>query len=184
METARFIKSYHPKANINPTREKVQTVLKRGWCGQRKMNGHRAQLHIFPDGRIVHFTRDGKPHTKPLTVELIKDLRAMTEGKLVVMEAEWLKGLNRMFFFDVLHAEGKTLTMSNYAERHALLCKKFKAGPHIHLLEKIETLDECMEILQGEDETVEGLVFKDQQGKGWSDNGIVRCLKVGIKVGF
>jgi hypothetical protein len=184
METSRFIKTYHPRTHILPTAEMVATTLKRGWCGQVKMKGHRIQAHILPDGKIVSYTRQGQRHTTPLSRELQKELRAMAEAQILTLEGEWLKGLNKIFLFDVLQTEGNIFSMTSYDYRHEVLTEKYKAGSHLFLLEKLTTVDQCMEILMGDDPNIEGLVFKDQHGKGWSDGKIVRCLKLGIYRGF
>jgi len=175
---SRFIQSQHPKHSIAPEFDQVRSILKLGWIAQPKLNGHRLQIHITPERELTCYTRKGTLHTKNLSTELKISFEsyANPEGHLC-LEGEWLKDLNEVHLFDVLRFESNTLSLYTYQERYGILKDIFKISPHLKLVRVLRKETDCMRILSGNDEKIEGLVFKAWTTKGWPDTAIVRCLK-------
>lgn len=174
----RFIPSQHPKHSVRPTLDQVRELLRLGWVGQPKIYGHRLQVHVSPEGELCEFTRHGTRHTKQLSSELKASLKAYADKTgSNVFDAEWVKPLNQIFLFDILRVKGETLSFSTYEERYRILRDLFQISPHIKLLKILKTEKDCMSVLEGDDQHVEGLVFKSWDSKGWPDSAIVRCLK-------
>ena len=78
--------------------------------------------------------------------------------------------------FDILKRDGKLLRTLSYADRYALLPKSY-ISPHVKTLPLITTSAKCMQILDGDEAHVEGLVFKAPNVKGFEDTSIIRCRK-------
>jgi ATP-dependent DNA ligase len=173
-----FIKCQHPNHAIAPERSAIERVLKMGWAGQLKMNGHRLQIHISPQREITCYTRHGRLHTQKLSSELKFSFQdyADSDGYLC-LEGEWLKAENQVYLFDILRYKSDTLSFQTYAERHSLLKEVFHISPHIKFLRTYKKVDDCLKILESSDAKIEGLVFKSLNTKGWPDTAIVRCLK-------
>ena len=181
---SQFIKSMHPKAEIQGNAEAITRVLSAGWVGQLKIHGHRAQIHISADAdeKLIAYTRQGSPHKKLLPKEVAIELRrvfAPTTGWNVI-DAEWLKDENKLFVFDFIKKDGQLLNRLNYAERFKLIPRNF-ISPYIQVLPLLTTLDKCLEALSSKKPEVEGLVFKSINSAGFSDTSIVRCRKVGSR---
>lgn len=173
-----FIVCQHPNHAIAPKREAIERVLKLGWAGQEKMNGHRLQIHISPSGEITAYTRHGRIHTQKLSSELKFSFQSYaTNDGYICLEGEWLKSENQVYLFDILRHESDTLLFQTYAERYKLLKSIFQISPHVKLLKTYKKVDDCLRILENQDAKVEGLVFKSLDTKGWPDTAIVRCLK-------
>lgn len=174
-----YIRAMHPKSAIPPTRTAVKKVLDAGWWGQTKIDGHRAQLHIpcDPQEDILVYTRQGQLHKKLLPAPLIKELQRLftPQDGWNVIDAEWYKGTDQLYVFDMLKFNGKLLDTYPFAERYALLPRVY-SSPCIETLPLIKSLEQCMEILETRDERVEGLVFKSPHTEGFADTGVVRCL--------
>lgn len=73
------------------------------------------------------------------------------------------------------------LTRSSYEERYRLLMDIYRFSPHIKLIRLLRKYEECIQVLEGHDPQIEGLVFKAWKTKGWDDTGIVRCLRKGYR---
>jgi hypothetical protein len=183
MSASRFIRAMHPKAELPPTREAIKKVLSSGWWGQLKIHGHRAQLHIpsADDGAacdIVAYNRHGKPHQKLLPPDLAQEVWRIfrPQSGWTVIDAEWLKGDDRLFVFDILKRADVLLDDWTYAERFELLPRVY-ASPKIETLPPLKTLDACMKALESPHDYVEGLVFKATTTRGFLDSSIVRCRR-------
>jgi len=175
-----FIRAMHPKTEIKPTLASVEKILQAGWVGQPKIHGHRAQIHLSADEveEPIVYNRQGKPHAVTLPDEIERELRRVFSFKdgWTVIDAEWLKPEGKLFVFDILKRDGKLLRTLSYADRYALLPKSY-ISPHVKTLPLITTSVKCMQLLEGEDAHVEGLVFKALNAKGFEDTSIIRCRK-------
>lgn len=98
------------------------------------------------------------------------------------MEGEWLKSLEQIHLFDILRIENATLQFASYKERYQLLLQRFIISPNVKIIKKMDRTEDCLKILRGEDEHIEGLVFKAENTRGWPDTAIVRCLKKDLKI--
>lgn len=173
-----FIKAMHPKTELKATRPAVEKILKMGWIGQTKIHGHRAQIHLSPKDEPIAYNRQGKVHKKLLPKEIVAELMRVIDPQddWTVIDAEWLKPENKLYIFDILKKDGKSLARMTYGERFALLPRAY-LSPYIQTLPILRTVEKCMEVFEKDDEHIEGLVFKSMTTKGFSDTGIVRCRK-------
>lgn len=175
-----FIRAMHPKTEINPTRSSIEKILKAGWAGQMKIHGHRAQIHISanPNEEPVVFNRQGQVHKKPLSSEIVRELRRIfiLDSGWTVIDSEWLKPENKLFIFDILKLNDQILRPLTYEERWNLLPRSY-ISRHIQTLPLFKTAEKCMQVLAGLDEQIEGLVFKSLESKGFEDTSIIRCRK-------
>lgn len=175
-----YIKAMHPKTEVSPTLASVEKLLKAGWVGQLKIHGHRAQIHIHADSDIepIVYNRQGRPHKKLLPDEIVSELRRIFDLRdgWTVIDAEWIKPEGLLYLFDVLKLDGELLRSKSYRDRYALLPKSY-ISPHIKPLPIITVASKCMEVLAGDEEHIEGLVFKSIDTKGFEDTSIVRCRK-------
>jgi ATP-dependent DNA ligase len=170
----------HPKTEIRPTPDAVEKILRKGWVGQMKVHGHRAQIHISADAEVetIVYNRQGRKHAIELSEEIVRELSRilpLNEG-WTVLDAEWLKPEKKIFLFDVLKLDGKSLRSLTYEERYKLLPRAF-ISPHVKTLPLLPTLGKCMEVLGSQEEYVEGLVFKAPNSKGFEDTSIIRCRR-------
>jgi ATP-dependent DNA ligase len=175
-----FIKPMHPKTEIGPVPRAIAAVLKAGWAGQAKVLGHRAQIHLSADPResVVAYNRHGRPHKKilpPKMAEELKRIFPLTRGWTVV-DGEWLKTKNRLFIFDVMKLNDKSLRSLSYAERYQFLPRLY-ISPHVRTLPLLMSVPKCMEVLASSDEDIEGLVFKSLRARGFEDSSIIRCRR-------
>ncbi len=176
-----YIKAMHPKTEISPTLSSVQKILKSGWVGQMKVHGHRAQIHLSADldQEPVVYNRQGQPHKKLLPDEMLGELRRVfhLEKGWTVIDAEWIKPLDKLYLFDVLKSNDEILRRLSYGERWKFLPRSY-LSPHLQTLPFLTTVEKCMEILEGPDEDhIEGLVFKSLTSSGFEDTSIIRCRK-------
>jgi ATP-dependent DNA ligase len=175
-----FIKAMHPKTQVSPNQASVKRLLDAGWVGQMKVHGHRAQIHISSDpaDEMMAYNRQGRLHKKLLPEPIIKELRRLFAPYKgwTVLDTEWLKPENKLYVFDVLKHEGKLLRTLTYAERYAMLPRMY-ISPFVQTLPLLTSVERCMEILARTEETIEGLVFKSLNSKGFEDTSIVRCRK-------
>lgn len=175
-----YIKAMHPKTEILPHPTAIARILKNGWIAQTKIHGHRAQIHLAADPKepLIAYTRQGKKHKLSLSPSLTKELSRLFRPQKGwnVVDAEWLKPEKKIFVFDFLKHEGKTLRGLTFPERWELLPRDF-ISPHIRVLPLLRDLESCLEVLQSENTSVEGLVFKSTASTGFSDSSIVRCRK-------
>lgn len=178
VSTSAFIRAMHPKSQIRGDAEAIARILSAGWIGQMKIHGHRAQIHISsdPDHEIIAYTRQGKCHTMTLPPTMQKELRRLftPEKGWTVLDAEWLKPKKKLFVFDVLKLEGKTLRNLSYPERWDLLPRNF-ISPHISVLPLLKDIPSCLKVMESTSPHIEGLVFKSGTSTGFSDTSIVRC---------
>jgi ATP-dependent DNA ligase len=178
VSTSAFIKAMHPKSEIRGDREAIARILSAGWIGQMKIHGHRAQIHISsdPDQEIIAYTRQGKCHTMAIPPLMQKELRRLftPEKGWNVIDAEWLKPKKKLFVFDFLKQEGKTLRNLTYPQRWELLPRHF-ISPHISVLPLLRDVSACIKVMETTSPHVEGLVFKSGTSTGFSDTSIVRC---------
>lgn len=175
-----FIKAMHPKSEIKPEAAAIIKILGLGWVAQTKIHGHRAQLHISSNESepIIAYTRQGTHHKLGLAPKIEKEIRRLftPSNGWNVIDAEWLKPEDKIFVFDFLRKEGKTLRAMTFPERWALLPKAF-ISPHLTVLPLIKDVASCQKVLETTDENIEGLVFKSSTSTGFSDSSIVRCRK-------
>ncbi len=180
MSGPKHIRPIHPKTEIAPTRDAIQRILDRGWWGQVKIHGHRAQIHIpsHDTDEIVVFNRQGQPHRKVLPPDVVLEVNRLFRPRTGwnVIDAEWLKSDDRLFVFDFLKHDDQRLDAKTYGERYALLPRAF-ISPKILVLPTLKTLDQCLAVLADPTEHVEGLIFRSPETRGFIDSGIVRCRK-------
>lgn len=180
---SRFIQPMHPKTEIQPTRASIQRVLQAGWIGQLKVHGHRAQIHIpADDTQLVQvYTRQGQLHKMRMPESMVKEVRRLftPQSGWNVIDAEWLKGENRLFAFDFLKRNGELLDDCTYIQRYELLPRVYRSDC-IETLPLIKTIDECLATLERKEPWVEGLVFKSSTTIGFSDTAVVRCRIKGL----
>lgn len=176
----KHIRPIHPKTEIAPTRDAILKILERGWWGQVKIHGHRAQIHIPRDEHedLVIFNRQGQPHKKVLPPDVTAEVRRIfsPESGWNALDAEWLKADDRLFVFDLLKQDDQNLDAMTYAERFALLPRAF-ISPKIVILPALKTIDQCLAVLNDPTPHVEGLIFRAPATRGFVDSGIVRCRK-------
>ncbi|WP_141733543.1 hypothetical protein [Oligoflexus tunisiensis] len=174
------IRPIHPKTEIAPTRDAIQRILERGWWGQVKIHGHRAQIHIPSQDRdeIVVFNRQGQPHRKVLPQDVSSEVLRIfrPQSGWNVIDAEWLKSEDRLFVFDFLKREDQVLDAATYGERYELLPRVYKSQK-IMTLAPLKSLDACLAVLADPTPHVEGLIFRSPATRGFIDSGIVRCRK-------
>ncbi len=178
---SRFIKSMHPKSEIAVDPLTIRRILSNGWWGQLKIHGHRAQIHIpaDPSAEILVYTRQGKGHAKAMGPLMVSELRRLlTPSKdWSIVEAEWLKGVDRLFLFDYLKKDGESLEKLSYEERWLLLPKEY-ISPVIETLGILKTAEECLAVFADPSPHIEGLVFKARKSPGFSNHSIIRCRKL------
>jgi ATP-dependent DNA ligase len=180
LDPSRFIKAMHPKSEIRPDGTAIERILAAGWVGQLKIHGHRAQIHISADPAVplIAYTRQGKRHTKELPETMVKEIRRLfrpTKGWTAI-DAEWLKPKNKLFVFDLLKLEDRSLRALAYPDRWSMLPRAF-ISPHVSVLPLLRDLPSCLKQLRLKGEHIEGLVFKSATSIGFSDTSIVRCRK-------
>lgn len=181
MQAPTFIRPIHPKTEISPDPASIEKVLKLGWWGQKKIHGHRAQVHLHADPSVepVAFTRSGKRHSKLLDKPIVAELRRVfsPQKSWSVLDVEWLKKEQKLFVFDYLKMEDKLLVSLSYQDRYKLIPRDF-ISPHIEILPILKNLNDCLTVLQDDRDWVEGLVFKSPNSYGFSDSSVVKCRKV------
>lgn len=173
-----FIHSMHPKTEILPDPATIRRILDRGWWGQVKMNGHRAQFHISNDSQqeIISYNRTGGRHARPLPAEVSADLRRIfgSPDGWNAIDAEWVKAEQKIYVFDYLKFHGKILMTNTYEERHSMLPRLYKSE-FIETLPVLTTVDQCLKVIDNPANRVEGLVFKSRHSVGFEDTSIIRC---------
>jgi hypothetical protein len=178
MAPSAFLRPMHPKTEIRPDRAAIEHVLARGWVGQLKIHGHRAQIHVSadPDVAPLAYNRHGALHKKLLPDPIIRELRRLFQPAKGwnVIDTEWLKPEGKLFVFDLVKREGELLSRLTYPERWALLPRAY-ISPAISTLPLLRELDKCLEVLKAPGPHVEGLVFKSGTTRGFEDTSIVRC---------
>ncbi|MBL7716294.1 MAG: hypothetical protein JNL01_12585 [Bdellovibrionales bacterium] len=180
---SRFIRAPHPKTEIAPTAESVAKVLAKGWTGQTKIHGHRVQLHIPADAdeAILAYNRQGQLHQKILPPAMEAEARRLLSPTVGwnVVEGEWIKPKDRIYLFDFLKKDDRSLERLNFLDRYKNLPRAY-LSPHFQTLPLIGTAEKCLEVLADPSDEVEGLVFKSPS-PGFSDTTIVRCRKSSVQ---
>lgn len=176
-----FIRPMHPKTEIRPDPAAIRRILNRGWCAQKKIHGHRAQIHIpaDKDQPLLVFNRQGQVHKKDLEDHLEAELRRLFTPKQGwnVIDAEWLKPEKRIYIFDYIKFQDKILSSLPFGKRFEFLPRIFSSDC-LEVLPLIKTVQGCMDVLNTNDELIEGLVLKSMVTPGFHDSSIVRCRKV------
>jgi ATP-dependent DNA ligase len=153
-------------------------MLAAGWVGQLKLHGHRAQIHVPSDELlpVLVYTRHGKPHRKALPEPMVAEVRRLYQPDRGwnALDAEWLKADDKLFVFDFLKKEGKSLRSLTYPERWKLLPRLF-LSPHVETLGLLTDAAACLKALRRTEPHIEGLVFKSTRRPGFADTSIVRC---------
>ncbi|MGE0173481.1 MAG: hypothetical protein AB7T49_11860 [Oligoflexales bacterium] len=180
MPDSLFIRPIHPKTEIKPDPVLMKKILSEGWWGQKKIHGHRAQVHLSAnstEGTIV-YNRHGKPHGVKLSKEIEEELRRILPLKngWSTVDAEWVKPLNKLFIFDMLKLNGQLLNTSTYEDRYQLLPQVY-VSQYVETLPVISQVAKCQEVMETTDPLIEGLVFKSRKTRGFSDSSVVRCRK-------
>lgn len=178
-----FIRTSHPKTEIKPKPETIERILKKGWVGQIKIHGHRAQIHFNADEKMppIAFTRKGGVHSKPLSPKIIKELRRIFKPKKgwSVIDAEWIKTKDKIYIFDYLKKDDQPLKKLTYQKRYSLLPRNY-ISPFFTTLPLLETVKKCIHAMEGQGslkiaENIEGLVLKSLHTPGFEDTSIIRC---------
>ena len=177
-----FLRAQHPKSTLMPRIDAFEMMIAAGMVGQRKVHGHRAQVHIGSDGDVVAFTRQGTVHTSKLPGALIEHLAdhyRPTEGWMV-LDGEWQKQEGRLYLFDLIRLDrAPPLDHLGFVARHTALTTRFVIGPHLSLLPILRTVEACWAMIQDPSEYTEGLVFRSPDRAGFHDTSIARCRKSG-----
>ncbi len=144
-----------------------------------KIHGHRAQIHLSRNEEPLAYNRQGRLHKILLPNEIVKELIRIVEPKegWTVIDTEWLKPERKLFIFDILKKDDKSLSRLTYSDRYKLLPRSY-LSPHVQTLPLLLTVEKCMNVLHKNDEHIEGLVFKSMNTKGFSDTGIIRCRNI------
>jgi hypothetical protein len=170
----------HPKTEIRPDPASIRKVLEAGWIGQRKIHGHRTQIHLSSDLKapLLAYNRQGQLHKKAVSPAIEAELRRLFQPKngWTAIDAEWIKPKDKLYLFDLLKRDGVDLGYLGYGERWTLLPRDY-LSPFLITLPLLHTVEKCLESLQKDDEDIEGLVFKSLTAVGFSDTAIVRCRK-------
>lgn len=178
--TSHFIRPMHPKSEIRPDVAAIRRILNRGWCAQTKIHGHRAQIHIPADKTLplLVFNRHGAPHKKTLEPQLEAELRKCFTPSVGwnVIDSEWLKPEKKIYVFDFIKFQDKLLSHLTFPERWAILPRIFSSDC-IEVLPLIHSANGCMEVLESQEEYIEGIVLKSLNTPGFQDTSIVRCRK-------
>jgi ATP-dependent DNA ligase len=171
-----FIRAMHPKSEIRPDPDVIRRILSTGWIGQLKIHGHRAQIHVSSDERVIAFTRLGKLHSKELPAPMLSEIRRLFRPQRGwnAVDSEWLKAEDKLFVFDFLKKEGASLRHLTYPERWKLLPRAY-LSPNVFTLPMIRDLKGCLAVIGNPPAHIEGLVFKSSTTTGFSDTSIVRC---------
>ena len=177
----RFIKPQHPKSTVLPDPYAIRRVLSRGWVGQPKINGARLQMHISSNGEVACYTRQGSLHTVKMPEFLIEHLLVgfKIKGGVTVIDCEWERFKDRIHLFDILKVGGSSTEKQTYKERYDMLKVLFDhlSSMNVFLLPLFLTRKQCLNYINQDDESIEGLVFKAFDTKGWPDTAIIRCRK-------
>ncbi len=176
-----FIKTAHPKKEVQINAQTFQRILDADWWGQTKIHGHRAQIHLSADSQenCLVYNRHGKLHAKELEGLIIDELRRILAPKKgwTVIEAEWLKNEQKLFLFDCIKLNDELLSTLTYEERYRFLPKLY-ISPHIVTLPVLRTVEECMAVINNPAAEIEGVIFKSRHTKGYSDHSLIRCRKI------
>ena len=179
-----FIEPQHPKTMIKPESDVIGRILAKGWIGQPKINGARAQIHIHQDGTVICYTRQGRKHTKKMPEFLAEHLYEIFKPKSGwnVVDAEWERFKDKVHVFDILKVNDSELRRLTYNQRYSQILKKVyfqnnMESLNVFLLPVFKTVRQCVRYLKQNDETIEGLVFKALNTKGWPNTAIIRCRK-------
>lgn len=177
-----FITCQHPKATTSPDRESIKRLLAMGFAGQRKVHGHRAQLHVSATGELVAFTRQGTRHTAALPAATVEHLATNYRPKTgwTVLDAEWQKQESKIYLFDLIKLGTKSLQTLNYEQRYAELRGQFVIGPGLAFLVLLRDVAACEAVLADGSPYTEGLVFRELRAPGFHDTSIIRCRKSGM----
>jgi len=178
-----FLRPMHPKTGIRPRPDTIQRVLQSGWVAQLKIHGHRAQIHVSsnPSEPVLVYNRQGRFHKKVMPTEMVTEVRRIFSPKKgwTVIDAEWLKGEDKLYVFDIMKKEGELLRKFTFPERWKLLPRLY-LSPHVMTLPLIKGLEECLEALKGSEPHIEGLIFKSLTTPGFSDTSIIRCRRSAV----
>lgn len=175
-----FIRAMHPKSAIRPQPEAIQRILAKGWVGQLKIHGHRAQIHIPAEENkpLIAYTRQGRRHKLALAPKIASELRRVfgPDKGWNVLDTEWLKPAEKIFVFDILKKDGEILRRLSFPDRYALLRRDY-LSPHLVTLPLISDFAGCQKALAKTEDYVEGLVFRSTTRPGFADTSIIRCRK-------
>lgn len=174
-----FIEPQHPKANVAPDRTAINRVMILGFVAQRKVNGHRVQIHVSSDGEFAAFTRQGKPHTAQIPQNIKEHLIAMARPKSgwTCLDGEWQKQESKIYLFDILRLEDELLSSLTFFERFEKLLGIFRIGPGVSILPIIKDVDGVMELMGDGNKFTEGVVLRNPKEIGWQNTAILRCRK-------
>ncbi len=157
-----------------------RTTLTSAWAFASTYRLDRRLRHVPADPKtpILVFNRQGDLHKKAVSPALDAEIRRVLapQADWSAIDAEWLKADDRVFLFDFLKREGRSLETMPYEERWALLPRVYRS-PFLETLEIFRTADKCLEALARTETWVEGLVFKSLKAPGFSDASVVRCRK-------
>ena len=175
-----YIKTAHPKTEIQVDAAAFRRILEAGWWGQVKIHGHRAQIHLpaEPKADCLVYNRHGRLHAKHLEPEIISEFRRIfsLEKSWTVLEAEWLKDENKLFLFDCIKLDGRNLSTLSYEKRYELLPKLY-LSPFLTTLPVLRTVEDCMAVLKDTAPHIEGLIFKSRHSIGFPNHSMIRCRK-------
>ena len=177
-----FLQAQHPKSSVEPTRTSVEKMLGAGYLAQRKVNGHRAQIHISADGRLVAFTRSGTKHTRNFTQATTEHLvtNFKPDKGWTILDAEWQKQEDKVYLFDLLQVGSELFSNKSFEERYTMLRDQFTIGPGVGFLVLLKDVASCLSMLGDPSPFTEGLVWRLVKSPGFHDSSILRCRKSGV----
>lgn len=170
------VKTHHPKQSLLMAKTDLESMLEKGWIGQAKMNGVRAQIHVIDDHPLYNikaYNRRGSLLTGKMSPDIVDIIRTnFKPGD--IFEAEWLRIRQALFIYEMVAKEGELLSSKNYAERYAML-PKIDSLPHVQTLPILDTPEDILAAYN--DAETEGVVFKALNTPGFKDTSIIRCRK-------
>lgn len=174
-----YIRAPHPKTEIRPDLASVSRILDAGWLAQLKIHGHRAQVHIHESDLqpVLVYNRHGQQHKKVLPDAVEAELRRvfLPARGWNVLDAEWIKDVDKIYIFDFLKQDNQSLRGLNFESRWKRLPRNF-ISPSLQILPLLRDATECMAALARPEEWIEGVVFKSAS-PGFEDTSIIRCRK-------
>lgn len=176
----RFVPPQQAKKKIKWTAEVIRRLYALGWISHATTVGKRAQIHVPRLDCIQCFTTTGHLHAKqpPEKVdEALHEWFGPPQGCLAsILDCEWNAADSKLFIFDAIKLDGKSLRDLTFEQRHALLFRDF-IHPNIKVLPIIKSPTQAIKVLQGADPTIQGLIFRSSISTGWPASGILRCPK-------
>lgn len=176
-----YLRPPRPEASIPEMLFRHKEKL--GWIAQAKMNGSSTVLFVSPERELFAYDRHGERLKSWAPSEESGDpFRRIQNGGWWVFNAELLNKApatvkDTLYLYDILVANGRTLTHTSYEWRYGLLLETFRRravaetrthfvmGPKLWVARNYKANFALALSAMEEDPAVEGLVFRDPEGK-------------------